>query len=47
MVYRRRGAVEIATFGSDIPFGREERNGMEWKNKNILRIFFPFPCLKV
>jgi hypothetical protein len=29
------------------PFGRGERNGMEWKNKNILRIFFHFPCLEV
>jgi hypothetical protein len=29
------------------PFGRGERNGIEWKNKNILRIFFPFSCLEV
>ena len=29
------------------PFGRGERNGMEWKKKNILRIFSHFPCLEV
>ena len=27
--------------------GEKEWNGMEWKNKNILRIFFHFPCLEV
>ena len=29
------------------PFGRGERNGMEWKKKNILRIFSHFLCLEV
>ncbi len=28
-------------------FGRGERNRMEWKKKNILRIFSNFPCLEV
>jgi hypothetical protein len=30
---------------NNTPFGRGKR--MEWKKKNILRIFSPFPCLKV